>query len=255
MSAPRYPKIDSLFERDENFKVDESKIRRPEFLIPSEWVVSEKLDGMNIRVSLEEEIDLEERPGLRWVVKYYGRGENSQFPPLMLEHLQKTFTFEKMQRLWRCKNNCDICSGDGWVEYSAASSPVVCNNLSPYQITLYGEGYGAGIQTGGGYNKDKTFRLFDVLVGETWLSRENVEDVARQLDIFCAPLIPPHPDLAAWSFSGLTAFVKNGFLSSVAFEEGEEKTLAEGIVAQTKIPLFNSRGQRLMFKLKTKDFA
>ena len=166
----------------------------------------------------------------------------------MLEHLQKTFTLEKMGRLWKCKSNCEKCEGEGHMKV-ADDLDFYCPDLERYQITLYGEGYGAGIQKGGGYNKDKTFRLFDVLVGETWLSRENVEDVAKQLDIGVAPLSIPT------TIEGIIRFTKAGFKSTVAYNEGEEDTIAEGIVAQTKIPLFNSRGQRLMFKLKTEDFA
>ncbi|KKL21124.1 hypothetical protein LCGC14_2448570, partial [marine sediment metagenome] len=48
--------------------------------------------------------------------------------------------------------------------------------------------------------------------------------------------------------------VKNGLSSIVAYEEGTEGHLAEGIVAFTVEPLYNNRGQRLMFKLKVSDF-
>ena len=40
---------------------------------------------------------------------------------------------------------------------------------------LYGEGYGAKIQKGGGnYRPDQDFVLFDVRVGEWWLERTSV---------------------------------------------------------------------------------
>ena len=216
MSAPKFPKIDTLFERKEDFSIDETKIRRPEFLTPKEWIVTEKIDGMNIRISLESQHQYEDGIGTDvWVVKYYGRNENSQFPPLMLEHLQKTFTLEKMQALWRDDDK--------------------------YQIVLYGEGYGAGIQKGGGYNKEKTFRLFDVLIGDVWLSRENVEDVAKQLDIKCAPNLNKAYNVGLLI---IIKFVRLGIESVVAEEEGDKKNIAEGIVAQTGVPLFNSRGQK-----------
>src|SRR3972149_6496013 len=53
-----YPKIDTLFERGEDFKVDVTRIRRPEFEIPQRWLVTEKGDGNNVRVSLERECSI-----------------------------------------------------------------------------------------------------------------------------------------------------------------------------------------------------
>lgn len=260
MTCPKYPKVDTLFDRDkETFKVDETKIRRPEFLIPTEWIVTEKIDGMNIRVSLELECsNIDHSVEIKsqkccdtWEVKYYGRNDNSQFPPQMLEYLQKILTLEKMKPLWRGKSNCDRCSGTGRnVSELAFPFPYACNCIDSYQITLYGEGYGAGIQKGGSYNKEKAFRIFDVFIGETWLSHENVESVTDQLGISNAPWLRDKASLAE-----IVDIVKEGFTSIVSGQEGDKGTLAEGIVAQTTVPLFNSRGQRLQFKLKTKDFA
>ncbi len=253
-----YPKVDTLYTRDDNHVIT-NVIRRPEFLVPAEWLVTEKIDGTNIRISLEQDCDTadptHECKG-EWTMVIRGRTSRAQIPTLLFEHLQKTFTLEGLRHLWRCKSNCDICSGDGWVEYSAASPPVVCENLDPYQITLYGEGYGGGIQKGGGQYTSKTkggvasFRLFDVFIGETWLDRENVEDIAGKLGIKAVPLIGDNLVLDT-----IVDMVKLGMNSKVAYEEGESGHKAEGIMAFTSPPLFNSRGKRLMFKLKTRDFA
>ncbi len=300
MSCPKYPKIDTLYTRDEKFKVTD-EIRRPEFLVPREWLVTEKIHGCNIRVSLEQEacphLGLD-HPGAGltgtcdtpWIMQINGRNDNSQIPPNLLLHLQETFTTEGLKSLWRCKSNCNICSGNGWVEYSAASPPVMCDNLSSYPITLYGEGYGGGIQKGGGEYTSKTkggavsFRLFDVLIGAVptadikgvWLRRVDIEDVAAKLGVKPVPLIPPPKPIAdgpdpesarinlggvtvaygelPWYLESITEFVKGGAQSAVAYEEGTEGHKAEGIVAFTAEPLYNNRGQRLMFKLKSSDF-
>ena len=45
-------------------------------------------------------------------------------------------------------------------------------------VTVYGEGYGAKIQSGGMYRQDQAVIVFDVRVGPWWLSDENVADVA-----------------------------------------------------------------------------
>ena len=237
MSCPKFPKIDTLYERDENFKVDTTKLRRPEFAIPREWVVTEKIDGTNVRVSLEDVDDSgysasAGRP--MWAVRFYGRTENAQMPTFLLEHLQKTFTLDKMKSLW---------CGPGEAEYP---------------IVLYGEGYGAKIQKGGGnYRRDGdvSFRLFDVLIGDTWLRRADVEDVAEKLNIKPVPFIKDVDERYVFTLDEIANIVVGigGLRSEVAREEGTP-SFAEGVVAFTDPPLFNGQGKRLRFKLKTKDF-
>lgn len=263
--VPEYPKIDTLFERGEDFKVDPANlvIRRSEFGIPERWLVTEKVDGTNVRISLEQTVaDLDGRATAKsmglpdewvdenlgeWRVAFYGRTAATQMPTFLLDHLQRAFTLERMKALWR---------GPGEAEYP---------------IVLYGEGYGARIQKGGGnYRRDGdvSFRLFDVLVGETWLSRANVEDMARQLGIAAVPLLTHgdvlkrlgemrfNPDGAPLEFLDLiVSGVKTGIVSRVSAEEGILETMAEGAVAFTDPPLFNGRGKRLMWKLKTSDFS
>jgi hypothetical protein len=281
MGCPKFPKIDTLYTRDEKFKVTD-EIRRPEFLVPREWLVTEKIHGCNIRVSLEENVLEPEVPGERgivqteWVMRINGRNDNSQIPPNLLRHLQETFTLEGLKALWRCKASC-FCLGEGVIAVddgpntsecgNKASQPLVikpCPNLDPYPITLYGEGYGGSIQKGGHEYTSKTkggavsFRLFDVLVGETWLRRADVEDVAEKLGIKSVPLI-----LGAtyggfgvkWDLESIMKYVREGAYSLVAAEEGSSEHLAEGVVAFTAEPLYNNRGQRLMFKLKATDFS
>jgi hypothetical protein len=198
-------------------------------------------------------------------------------PTFLLDHLQRTFTPERMKSLWRCRSSCEKCGGDGggavtMVIDQAAGLPKVgpvgcCENLEPYPIVLYGEGYGARIQKGGGnYRRggDVSLRLFDVLIGGSWLRRADVEDVARQLGVDPVPLIAPEEAFGPlfkvdgpwplWTMSQAVDFVRRGFASMVALVEGAPGSQAEGVVAFTDPPLYNGRGQRLMWKLKTNDF-
>ena len=276
-----YPKIDTLFDRDpKTFKVDVTRIRRPEFEIPQRWLVTEKVDGTNVRVSLElqecedcahEDCDNERHDDAAslmgdWVVRFYGRTAAAQMPTFLLEHLQRTFTLEKMRYFWRGKAGCEVCGGHGHTNVATAVIEIAgsedgyskCPCSEPYPIVLYGEGYGARIQKGGGnYRRDGdvSFRLFDVLIGETWLRRMDVEDVARQLDIKLVPRVDTDGTHPLWTIDECIALVTSlgGLRSAVAREEGTP-SFAEGIVAFTDPPLFNGRGQRLMWKLKAKDF-
>ena len=45
-----YPKIETLYDRNEDFKVDTTAIRMAEFELIKRWRVTEKIDGMNVRV-------------------------------------------------------------------------------------------------------------------------------------------------------------------------------------------------------------
>ena len=258
MSCPKYPKIDTLYTRDEKFKITD-EIRRPEFLIPQEWLVTEKIDGTNIRISLEREMALDDPSGEEWVMRINGRNDNSQIPPNLLRYLQDAFTLEGLKSLWRCKKSCIRCRGNAWTDVNdPATELICCPNVEPYSITLYGEGYGGGIQKGGHEYTSKakggavSFRLFDVLVGDTWLRRTDVEDVAAKLGIKPVPFIALGESKCP--LDRIVEAVKNGLRSIVSSEEGTTGHSAEGIVAFTVEPLYNNRGQRLMFKLKSSDF-
>ena len=44
-----YPKIETLFKRDEKFNITD-EIRCPEFDNIKKWLITEKIDGTNIRI-------------------------------------------------------------------------------------------------------------------------------------------------------------------------------------------------------------
>lgn len=205
-----YGKIDTLFTRDEQFRVTD-QLRNPVIGEIRHWVVTEKIDGTNIRVCLTADDE----------VKIGGRTDKAQIPADLAEYLYRTFTPEKMKALRL---------GD-----------------DPDEICLYGEGYGAGIQKGGGdYRKDKGFILFDVRVNDRWwLSDEAVTDIAAKLDI------PRVPILGVWDLDAIIEYVRNGFTSTTA----EMPRAAEGIVARPLMPLYDHRGNRLIIKIKTHDFT
>lgn len=116
--------------------------------------------------------------------------------------------------------------------------------MFPQGGCLYGEGYGPKIQKGdGNYRADADFVLFDVKVGEWWLEREAVEDIGRKLGLDVVPII------GAGTLSEMVLCVQGGFNSTWgAFP-------AEGIVARPAVELKARNGERIITKLKHKDFA
>lgn len=216
-----YPKIDTLFERDKaTFVVDPTLIKKPVFQTISKWGVTEKVDGTNIRVMFDPQIvapdSLMSSPGP--VVSFNGRTNNANLPGDLVQHLTKTFT------------------------------PSMFSEKFQTPITLYGEGYGAGIQKcGGQYRKDKSFILFDVLVDNTWwMSTQEVISLGQSMGIDTVPY------LGCWSLEDIIRNVREGFLSRCSIDPTLE---AEGVVARPIQTLFDSRHERVILKLKKKDFV
>lgn len=110
------------------------------------------------------------------------------------------------------------------------------------EVCLYGEGYGAKIQKGGNYRPDQGFVLFDVNINGWWLNRDDVEDVAKSLGIDIVPVI------GTGTLDRMVNIVRDGFNSTWGNFQ------AEGIVARPKTELRTRRGDRIITKLKCKDF-
>ena len=110
------------------------------------------------------------------------------------------------------------------------------------QVCFYGEGYGAGIQKGGSYRPDKGFILFDVMVNGNWLGHGNVIGIAEAFGIDLVPTV-----------------IQGTLAELIAFVESAPKSTfgdfpMEGIVARPAHVLLNGWGERLMAKIKCKDF-
>lgn len=208
----KYHKIQTVYNRDpdDNFKtVIPGDWSLPEFDILKKinWIWTEKIDGTNIRVMWDGSS-----------VSFAGKTDNSQIPPRLLKKLQEIFTEDLM-------NSKFFGSGD---------------------ICLYGEGYGAKIQKGGGnYIPDGVdFILFDIKVGNWWLKREDVISIADSMDIMVVPEIERGP------LSVAIDLVERGFLSTVSKME----RVAEGLVMRPPVELFDRGGRRIICKIKHKDF-
>ncbi len=209
-SMVEYPKIETLYERGSDFSVTDA-LRSPVIGTISKWLVTEKVDGTNIRVDLRRGDDGTDR------VTYGGRTASAQIPADLIAYLQRAFTVEKMAALRL--------------------------DAEPTTITLFGEGYGPGIQKGGGlYRKDKAVILFDVLVADRWwLDYAAVEDIAKKLDVPVVPL------LGIWTLDEIRERVPT-LRSTLGDRE------AEGVVCRPLETLYDKHGHRLSIKLKASDF-
>lgn len=149
-------------------------------------------------------------------VRFAGRTDRASIPPFLLDHLQAVFT-------------------------PSTLAPVFPEG----PVCLYGEGFGARIQKHGSdyLPHGVAFILFDTLCGGFWLERENIEDVAVQLGIPFVPVIEQG------SLECAIEHVRNGFPSCFGHAD------AEGLVLRPPVDLWNRHGQRVITKVKRKDFA
>jgi len=144
-----YHKIQTVYKRDPATKhkfLAEGDFSLPEFefLRNNEWIFTEKLDRTNVRVLFDGE-----------AITFGGKTDRAQIPTLLMERLNEKF----LPKL------------DVFKEIFGAN-----------RVCLYGEGYGAKVQSGGGkYLQDQDFVLFDVKIDEWWLQRRDVEDIAEQV--------------------------------------------------------------------------
>jgi len=109
-------------------------------------------------------------------------------------------------------------------------------------ICFYGEGYGAGIQKGGKYRQDKSFVLFDIKIGTIWLKRSDVESLASKFGIDCVPII------GYGTLDEGIEKIRDGFSSKWG------DFVAEGIIARPCVEMKDRRGDRIITKIKYKDF-
>lgn len=215
----KYPKIETLYERDKKtFKVIPEQIRRPEFGLVNHWIMTEKIDGMNVRVELYPDGQ----------IMGFGRTDKAQLPEELKSYLTRTF-------------NCDIM-------YSVFHMDE--HGLYP-EVTLYGEGYGPKIQKGGYYRNNQAFRLFDVKIGRWWQNFESVREFAKAFKVETVPYIGELHGLPS-SLDSLKRIIPWSYVS--VQDAGKEGVEAEGIVARTEPLLFTRSGDRLMWKLKFRDF-
>lgn len=230
-----YPSIQNLYAMDKETheRGPAQGYQAPGVEQISNWLVTEKVDGMNIRVQFQP-YGWSDEPGPAELA-FYGRTDRAQLPGDLVQHLQGRFTVSNLMSTFEFDPEWELGMDDDYAWQKT--------------VTLFGEGYGLGIQgaVGQAYWQEngmdggnKWFRLFDVNVGGAWLSWENVQDVARKIGV------PTVPEFG----KGDLDFVKSLVRESELIPGSEH---VEGIVARTDPYLFDGRGHRVMFKYKVRD--
>jgi len=153
-------------------------------------------------------------------VEIAGRGDNAQLPVPLINKLDELFkTLDAMTRLKE-----------------------VFGDEEDLEVILYGEGFGGKIQSGGAYG-EQDFVLFDVVINGMYLQRHNVNDIAKKLQIQSVPILGQ---------GTMDDAIKR---CKVGFDSYWGDFTAEGIVARPLgTELFSRRGDRIITKIKYRDF-
>jgi hypothetical protein len=208
-----YHKIETVWERDMegSKKLIEGQFRNPTVAMLQNlfWDWTEKIDGTNIRV--------------RWdghSVSFGGRTDNANIPAPLVNRLNELFGGETNAQIFEQK-------------------------FGENEVILFGEGYGAKIQACGGlYKHDGVdFILFDVMVGDMFLRRDSVEEIAW---CFCIQAVPI---VLRGDIDDAVAFVRRKPRSTIGTAP------MEGLVGRLPEELYDRRGNRIIVKVKVRDFV
>lgn len=150
-------------------------------------------------------------------VSFAGRTDKAQIPKHLLERLNVLFGGETKEELFE-------------------------QIFGKTEVILFGEGFGEKIQKGGGLYGDVDFILFDVWVGGWWLDSVNVTDIAEKFGIRRVPVV----------FTGTlndgVQYIRKHPKSKLRDAE------LEGIVGRPVVQMFSRKGERIMVKIKCRDF-
>ena len=211
-----YTKIETVFNRDVSGtkKLIEGDYRSEavEFLKDAQWRFTEKTDGMNVGIVWD---------GHR--VSYQGRTERAQIPAHLMNRLIELFGSNEVEELFE-------------------------QTFGEKQVVLFGEGYGAKIQKGGGnYISDGCdFILFDVYMvdSDTWLKHDGIESVAKMFGIKSVPVA------LIGTINDAVEYIKTKPVSLI--NEAHEM---EGVVGKPLVDFYDRGHNRLIVKIKVCDFT
>lgn len=207
-----YPKIETPYERDMSGskKLIDGLFREKSVaaLASNEWQWTEKIDGTNIRVHWDGH-----------TVEFGGRTDRATIPEPLVNRLNEIFGGETNEQLFE-------------------------QLFGEKDVILFGEGYGNKIQTNGSkYLADSVdFALFDVLIGNIWLTWDAIEDIARVFSIKTVPVI------CYGNLYDAIKWVKDGRISKIGCCQ------MEGLVLRQPEGMLTRTGKRIMVKVKYRDF-
>ena len=223
----KYPKMDTLWKRNDKGKILVGEYSKEEFNMIKNWYVTEKIDGTNIRIDItfDKYYNIYKGISEHSVIKqllFKGRTDKSEIPQHLLQYLKDTFTNDLLLRGFKYKD------------------------AYPNDVIIYGEGYGNKINNGQNkYRKDVSLICFDIWVDGIWLNPEQIKIICNKMNIDYVP------ELECNLEEEIIKLVKSGYISKIGLDKNIQ---AEGVVVKTNPILLFRDGTPLKWKLKTRDY-
>lgn len=173
-----------------------------EYLAGNRWIFQEKIDGTNMRIIVDDQ----------GVCDIRGRTDKTLLHPVLIKNMASM-----------------LPAPEFFVE----------NQLTG--LTIYGEGYGPGIQEGGKYRTEPGFIAFDVWRDGVWWGHRGVQSVCDTLGIQVVPIV------ARGALALGVEMVSEGLISTFG------GFYAEGLIARTEVPVYNAHGGLVKCKIKHRD--
>lgn len=150
-------------------------------------------------------------------IKFGARTDEGQIPALLTNKLIEMFGGEANEQLFEQK-------------------------FGELEVMLCCEGYGEKIQNGGLYRKGQNIILFDVMIAGNWQPRESIEDIANYFNIDVVPIALEGTVQEAVDYVKTKPKSKIGIANS------------EGVVGRPIVEMQDRCGNRVIVKIKVKDF-
>lgn len=151
-------------------------------------------------------------------VSFGGRTERAQIPAHLVNKLNELFLTDEVEQLFE-------------------------QEFGEMEVILFGEGYGYKIQNGGLYRSDVSFILFDVMINGNYQPRESVGYIATILGLEVVPIV------LTGDIDDAVEFVKTKPKSTIG------NAPMEGVVGRPMVEMQDRVGNRVIVKIKVKDFA
>jgi hypothetical protein len=189
--------------------------KNQEILLFKECYALEKIHGTSAHISFRRGLTPDQKADYTYEIKFFSGGEK-------YDNFVKLFNTEWLKEIF-IKLNID-------------------------NMTVYGEAYG-GKQQGmfATYGKELKFIVFDVKIGNYWLSVPQAEEIAKQLGLEFVWYKKIPTDLVAIDFE------RDDF-SVQSFRNGIGNKKREGIVLRPLIEVIKNNGERIIAKHKRPDF-
>lgn len=226
MKVIKYPKIETLFDRNKDFVVDPGRWRRRDFPVISQWEIYEKIDGTNIRIHYIPSETMSDGTVVGGIVNFYSRNSdepNVNIPPVVLKFLRELFDYDRISKLLFT------------------------------ETILFGEAFGGKIQGMSKlYGTSPRFALFDVIQYGYWQSRDVVFGKSVDLEVEMAPLLGV---IGSVELLNPYARVLGDYASVSKLASTSQSHRPEGVILHPRgCVLQNGYGERVIAKLKWVDF-